>query len=104
MIFQKGNHPMIPKQQVKISKNPMRAAVGDFPAGSPTVVNWHYLDLLGSVVTTWMISNGIKPISIVTSSWKYLVSFTCSQNNAVLIVGFDANLWHRIMPHFYTTY
>jgi len=44
VISLKGNHPMIPKQEVKISKNPMRAAVGDFPAQSPyTVVKRYYL-------------------------------------------------------------
>ncbi|KAF8430149.1 hypothetical protein EV426DRAFT_708277 [Tirmania nivea] len=38
VIPQKGNHPTIPKQEVKISKYPLRAAAGEFLAGSPTAV------------------------------------------------------------------
>ena len=39
VISQKGNHPtIVPKQEVKESKYPLRAAVGDFIAWSPTAV------------------------------------------------------------------
>jgi len=38
VISQKGNYPMLPKQEVKDSIYPLRAAVGDLPAWSPTAL------------------------------------------------------------------